>query len=221
MFSEFAIEHKYKISILLSFILLLILGNNLLERNNLNNLKDSFTRVYQDRLLAESFIFNMAAQLSKKELITDRIGSGDNMDLFTGLNQLNSEIAINIYKFEHTNLTPEEAQVFTSFLKLNNLIMVNEQKLLRQTWQSKQLDEIKQELTQNYNQANLYLNKLSEIQVKEGTILNDNSSRIMSGSFVASTFEISLLIIIGLFIQLLIFASRSAIPKHPQNQNLN
>src|SRR5690606_10651559 len=143
-------------------------------------------------LLAESFIFNMAAQLSKKELITDRIGSGDNMDLFTGLNQLNSEIAINIYKFEHTNLTPEEAQVFTSFLKLNNLIMVNEQKLLRQTWQSKQLDEIKQELTQNYNQANLYLNKLSEIQVKEGTILNDNSSRIMSGSFVASTFEISL-----------------------------
>ncbi|MBZ0247798.1 MAG: hypothetical protein K8H85_17780, partial [Cyclobacteriaceae bacterium] len=77
------------------------------------------------------------------------------------------------------------------------------------------------EIQKNFDMAMLDLNQLSKIQVSEGRLLKEQSKKIAAGSTLLSQLELVVLIGIGMLIQILIFTSRSALPKSPQQFGLN
>ncbi|MNE73447.1 hypothetical protein D3C80_1694580 [compost metagenome] len=80
----------------------------------------------------------------------------------------------------------------------------------------------KQLIDQQFIVALSNLNQLSAIQIAEGKKLMDGSKKIISESTLLTKLELAILIIIGLIIQVLIFASGSLVPKaQPKNHHLN
>lgn len=200
------IPHKMGTSLLLMGVLVLVLFNNLNERSNSTKLKTAFESIYEDRLMAESYILRLADELhqiqellenpasTKKELLTEKLGNIEQINLL----------------YLNTKLTPAEE---THFVHFENL-----------TWElTNSLQVGKFEMANSKIDAALRdLNLLSEIQVSEAHTLLAQTNRIFSAGSISSQFEIGLVILIGLMIQGILFASKSLqAPKTYSAENLN
>ncbi|MDV7394643.1 hypothetical protein RZS08_24885, partial [Arthrospira platensis SPKY1] len=62
---------------------------------------------------------------------------------------------------------------------------------------------------------------LSKIQRDVGTELRSSSKAIFAGTHLLANFEVSILLIVGLIIQIIIFSVQSARPRFPQRADLN
>ena len=59
----YAIPHKFTTSLLLLTVILIVFFNNLQERRNSSELRIAFDAIYEDRLLAESYILQLSSIL--------------------------------------------------------------------------------------------------------------------------------------------------------------
>jgi hypothetical protein len=62
----YRIQQKLPIAFLLAIILAGVFIKNMVERNSVSDLGDSFASVYEDRLLVESYIYQLSDRLYKK-----------------------------------------------------------------------------------------------------------------------------------------------------------
>jgi hypothetical protein len=212
----YAISHKQTAALLFAIIFLTVGGINILDRNTIETLEDSFSSVYEDRLLAESYIYKLTDHLYQKKLMmetweNDWQAMRNQMDLHN--------LAINaiIIDYEQTQLTPSEEIHFRNFKRTVNEIARTEATLF-------QHDDPKlmaERTTESFESVFKDLQHLSDIQVSEGRWLNEHSKRIMAGSDALTQLELAMLICIGLIIQVLIFASRSIVSRLPEKPSLN
>lgn len=210
----YRIQQKAQVAFLLAIILLGVLTKNMMEQENVSELGDSFSSVYEDRLLVESYIYKLSDHLYKKKLIIDQCKSDDRLELREKIEEHNAAIQSLIRDYEKTKLTSEESVFFQAFKKNMEEMNVLEAQYV-------QLNSGQPSLSRQFDIASGTLHELSSIQVSEGKTMADHSRKIVAGSSILSQFELALVVVIGLIIQALIFASRSITPAMPQKPNLN
>jgi hypothetical protein len=213
----YRIQQKAQVAFLLAIILMGILVKNVMERNNVSDLGDSFSSVYEDRLLVESYIYELSDHLHQKKLIFDNCEvNGNALTYRNQIERHNNDIAILIQEYEKTKFTEEESMFFQSFKNSIRKITFLETQYL--TFASGKNNS---KLDDQFKIASSDLQHLSNIQIAEGKLLSDQSKKIVAGTTILTQFELGMIVIIGLIIQALIFASQSLTPKVIQNHNLN
>ena len=216
----FTIRQKSKAAIILGVVFLLILGKNWYDERKVAELGNSFSSVYEDRLVVEAYIYQLSDHIYQKKIMLDNCSNQENMPhLQNKLDQHNTAISSLIQDYEKTKLTTIETDCFAAFKANVAAIELLENKYLSSANQPSQIT--KSGLDKRYEIAVKNLHQLSGIQVAEGKLLNDQSKKIIAGSSLLTQFELAVLIGIGLIIQGLIFAAKSAVPKKSQAFSLN
>jgi Four helix bundle sensory module for signal transduction len=210
-----------QVAFLLSIILFVVFANNVMESRNVTELGGSFSSVYEDRLLVESYIYNLSDHLYQKKIMLDHcdLVSNATTNLKVNIDQHNSEIQTLIHNYEITRLTENESRVFDEF-KINLDRMASmERDYIRLPEQDKA--EKRLQLNQQFFVVAKNLNLLSAIQIEEAKRLNDDSKRIIAGFTMLTQFEMAILIGIGLIILALILSSSQINPRQVVDSRLN
>lgn len=200
------IPNKLATALMLMGVLLLVFFNNLKERSNSTKLETAFESIYEDRLMAESYILRYSANLHQIQDLLKNPSSLSQVNLKEKLTEIQE---INLLYLD-TELTKTEEAYFGHFEKLTGEL-------------SKALSEGKLEIaTAKIRDAHKDLHALSEIQVTEAQVLLTQTRRIFSAGSASSQFEIGVIIIIALMVQAILFASKSlqgakTIPKEGLN----
>jgi hypothetical protein len=214
----YRIQQKLPIAFLLAIILAGVFIKNMVERNNVSDLGDSFASVYEDRLLVESYIYQLSDRLYKKKLIVGHCGESKNPEeVHTELKAHNAAIHILVTNYEKTKLTEAEVVSFQSLKSTLSEIEIIEAEFLKPNTEILSQASFERE----FRKASGNLNQLSNIQLAEGKILADQSKKIVAGSSILTQFELGMIIIIGLIIQALVLASNSITAKTDQKHQLN
>ncbi|AWV98763.1 hypothetical protein [Arcticibacterium luteifluviistationis] len=209
----YGIKGKVKIGAVLGGVLLLLLWSNLMDRKRATQLQTSFSAIYEDRLMVESFIFDLSTILHEREQLVTGLTSGvvSQADKAHLIN-LDGKMTSLINNYASTKFTDLEKRIFLEFTTLVPSIselghdidhgMVPKNKLLTQ-------------------QALAKLAVLSNIQTTEGQRLIEETNGIILQKKSSSQFEIISLIALAIMIQVLLFSSTSVFKKIQQKPHLN
>lgn len=218
----YSIEQKTKAALLLALVMVLVIAKNMMDSRNVSQLGSSFSSVYEDRLLVESYIFQLSGHLYQKEMMVANCSSqGMDTTLRDKINGHNIAILALLQDYEKTKLTPAEASFFQAFKQNMAQIRALEVSYLTVVSETNEQGRIQAQMDDQYSRAARNLERLSNIQVSEGKLLNDKSKQIMAGAALLTQCEMALLICIGVIIQMIIFASKSVLPKKTQMPWLN
>ncbi|GAB3668413.1 hypothetical protein GCM10028791_43810 [Echinicola sediminis] len=217
-----SIKNRVKLAILLMVVFVAVFIKNLVEEENVSDLTSSFTTIYEDRLLPESYIFHLSENLLRKQMLLESCEGKEDYLKSLGENQLyNAEIDSILIAFEATHLTGEEAVFLTSLRNNIEDLYVLESDISRDAGDPVNFTADKLAFYELITKASGNLNELSEIQLAIGKELNDQSQRIKAGSSVLSKFEMALLLILGILINILIFGVISTKSRMKQRAHLN
>jgi hypothetical protein len=215
------IKHKSKIALLLLGLIAVILLSLQEHQNNLTEIKNNCNEIFKDRLLAHDYIYKLTENSYKKKIeVQNFIRNNNYTSIYDLFEQENSESEKIIRFFEKTKLTEEEKVLFIAFKKNQHLLKMIENKF---QWSNTKTQQIMLLMTHDkITDASLnHLQSLSEIQLTEGKKLNMVSNKIAGYSDIFNQLNWGLVLIIGLSIQILIFASKSSQSKNVQNNFLN
>jgi hypothetical protein len=189
------IRHKMAAALLLGTVIGIVLLNNLSEQKNSDELNDAFASLYEDRLLAESYILTMYQDLHEIESLTKNATTTSALTM--QLNPVLTDLRETITLYSKTTLTPQEETEFNAFTAHVNAV---EAGLTSGRFSESHLAA---------DHALSKLSVLSAIQVEEGARLQKDSHRIFQSSLTSSQLEMAMLVVIGLLIQALIFSTRT------------
>lgn len=210
----YGVKEKFKIAMALTVVILLVLITSMINKNHFTKLQESFTSVYEDRLLVENYIYKLSRELNKKRMAIYNRSEESNE-----ANRSDQRIDVLISNFQNTTLTTEESTVLEDFVEKIKVLRQIELEYKNST--SDQHDALYTAYEEQFDMLSADLLRLSEIQLEEGKKLMETSTSIVTNSHLYSQLEIILVIGIGLVIQALIFASKSLRPKLTQNEHLN
>lgn len=218
----YSIKNKLTAAVLLAAILIITLANNLVERSHFKQLDASFASMYEDRMLVESYIFQLYENLQKRqELITTADSELGYEHLKADLHEYKAQRNELIKKYATTYLTTEEEVEFDKLKAAVKNINSAEDGLLNLTKSQDELSELISSNREKTSSAFETLSVLSSIQTSEAKSIRAKSERIILGNISISQLEMAILIIIGLVIQALIFSSKSMKPNINQKHQLN
>jgi hypothetical protein len=190
-----------------------------MDKKVMTELGGFFSTVYEDRLLAESYIYQLSDHLYRKKMLIDN--SRDAAQLAAAREAVgshNAAITALVKNYEKTQLTPAESVLFRNFRSNLERMLEAEAAVLP----GREPAAAREQLDAQFQLASANLSRLSGIQVSEGRLLNEKSHQNIAGSALLTQLELAVLIGIGLIIQGLIFTSGSFGPKiTPPNPGLN
>ncbi|MES2592939.1 MAG: MCP four helix bundle domain-containing protein [Bacteroidota bacterium] len=214
----YSIRHKGKLAVLLLAVVLLEISSSNLYTDNINQMSDSFSELYADRLIAQDYIYKLAEILHKRKYTLIQ-QNNENTELNNLSHKDKTEISLLLNNYEKTQLTPSENALFKDFKNNLSSLMAMDQRFTKSS-----NNNLKQYSEKQNNLLTLsleQLEQLSEIQLSRGKNLNETSLKTASFSNLLNQFDMAIVIIIGIAIQAIVFASTSTIPKSPQNHLLN
>lgn len=196
----YSIKNKAVASVALLSLCLLVLFSNYIDRNHTESVKKSISTLYEDRLIAESYIFKMTSCLYQiKELI-----NADTINTNKRINTL-------LFKINETSNSYHE----TKFTDLEKIKADELQTILRK------IEPDQPKNTQNnldaVNKAINLLNELSAIQLAESKQIMNYAETLYFTGKTSSQFVFALIIIILIVFQALVFTSKPLIPKDKPN----
>jgi len=212
------IRQKMQVAFLLGIIVMVVYANSVMENRNVSELGGSFSSVYEDRLLVESYIYKLSEHLYQKKIMLDHCATAYDAELKSKIDLHNTEIRSLIHHYENTLLTETESRVFGE-LK-NNISQMADLELDFIEDGNAASASLTQLDLQFLSAANS-LGQLSLIQIEEAKKLNDDSKKIIAGFSMLTQFEMVMLIVIGLIIQVLILSSAPIISRHVVDARLN
>lgn len=217
----YSIQQKFKAAALLAVVCVVILFTNFLGKQHMDELSNSLSSVYEDRLVVESYIYMISDQLYQKKLAFDNCSATDASDFRSKISAHNEAISGLLIYYERTLLTEEEAACLEDF-KTNIAALQN----LELDYMDTPADDPQQVATralldERFALASANLRRLSQIQVKEGKALNEQSQRIVQGSSLLTNLEMVVLFCIAIILQVIVVASQPAIARPWQQTNLN
>ncbi len=210
------LQHKLKIALLLCIILIAVFVNNRIESGIISRLGSSFTSVYEDRLVVESYIFQLSNHLHNKKHILNEVSANESKIIQDKINVANTAINQLVTDFEKTKLTTQEDSLLNLFKNELKLLEVSENKYILSHSPQKFIL-----LNEYFSRGFHLLSGLSAVQMIEGKNLYENSQKAVLSNASAAQFELALIIIIGLIILSLIFESKKISTTFNQNINLN
>jgi hypothetical protein len=201
---------KLKVAIILTFIIILIFGKNILERKNFNELGDTLVSVYEDRLVVESYIFNISEKLFRIKLLVNHCAfESDYTHVIEDISTYENEILAIVEDFENTNLTVKEGEFLSDFKKIisENLRIQDYDLLFTQEGGINSVKVI--QYNEYIERAINDLDRLSSIQIEEGKRLYVNAEKVVNRSRIWAQFEVAALVILLIIIYLLIYTTKS------------
>jgi hypothetical protein len=191
----YSIQNKITASGALLTLCVLVLFSNYTDREHTNNVKNSISTLYEDRLVVEDYILKMTIDVYEIKQALHLAGQHDkpsteqitaSLSRIDGLSEA----------YLKTKLTKTEDVTFTSLL---NTI---------QEFRSSpaQSDQDKLNLA---NRALLLLNDLSSIQLQESKLIMKQAEDLYRSGKAASQFAFAITIIILIVLQALVFASKT------------
>lgn len=217
----YSIQQKFKAAVLLAIICFIVLITNFLGRHHMDELSHSFSSVFEDRLVVESYIYEISDHLYQKKLTLDDCSEFADSDSRSKIGFHNKAIGDLLLFYDKTLLTKEEALCLEDFKAHFTALKDLEFQYLKNGTDEAQHTATHNLLNEHFGLASANLRQLSYIQVKEGKVLNDQSQRIVKGSSILTSFEMVVLICIAIILQILVLASRPAISRSWQNGHLN
>ncbi|SJZ47613.1 MCP four helix bundle domain-containing protein [Sediminibacterium ginsengisoli] len=211
-----AVPQRIKIALLLAMVFILVFAKNRMDTKNVSALGHSFTSVYEDRLVVEGYIFRISHLLYQKKIHADEITAGTYPLDKAGTQ--NREIETLLTSYAKTKLTPEEETHFKALTDNIHFALAAEKQLADRKDNSAGITSV---FNKSLEQAEYQLHQLSGIQIKEGQLMNDHSKRVIAGSTLLTQFELGMLVILGLTIQVMIFTGKTAKQPFPENPQLN
>lgn len=184
---------KWVLGILMVFIL--IITTNLLDRNNFVRVKDSVVSIYEDRLIANDLIFEIASSIKQKEIAIVT----SNADFFNVTNESeNKNIEFSIERYEKTKLTPEERTVFDEFKTNIDKLKIKESQFVQNGMEDKSnLLKLLFEIDEN-------LHDLNKIQLNEGRRQMSISQKAIDTVELFTQIEIYLLVFLAIVVQVIV-----------------
>jgi hypothetical protein len=199
---------RRKITALVSIGLLLTLlyGKNLLERGSFRSISGTFTEVYDDRLLVESYIFQISEKLFRIQKLVDHCDI--NHDYTKVVEEISAEekaILTLVAAFEATSLTEPEAALLSDFKRIiEKDLSIKAAQLLYSDSSGINKEQVKI-YDQKIARAQQDLVNLSKIQLEEGKKLVTKAKTLINRSQIWAQFELALLLIVVLVIYVFIF----------------
>lgn len=184
---------KWILGILMIFVL--IMATNLIDRNNFLRVRDSVVSIYEDRLVANDLIFEMATVVHQKQLA---VAQSDTL-FFTATNsQHNNRLIELVARFGNTKLTVQESQVFKDLKEHLERLPQQEALYVSSGFTNQGL------LQETFLIVNTHLNELSKIQLSEGSRQMSISKRAMDTVELFTQLEIYILIFLALVMQIIV-----------------
>jgi len=199
-------RRKLTALIAIGLLLALLYGKNLLERGSFRSISGTFTEVYDERLLAESYIFQISEKLFRIQKLVDHCDI--TYDYTKVVEEISSEeqaILTLVGAFEATQLSEPEAALLGDFKR----IIEKDLRIKSAQFLYSDSSGINTEQVEIYDQkiarAQQDLVSLSKIQLEEGKKLVTKAKALINRSQIWAQFEVALLLILVLVIYLFIF----------------
>lgn len=217
----YGIPQKKRVALWATLVMVIFFAINWIDKNNATTLDSTFDSVYEDRLLVESYIFLLSEHLYQKKITISMCGNYiEQSVLDVKIKTHNKSIHDLVVAFGKTKLTSEESSYFGRLKTgLKEIEALETEFILAKNEESRM--PVMASMQERFDTAIGDLNQLSKIQIAEGKMLKDQSKKILAGTTLLTQFELVIIIGIGILIQILIFASRSSVPKKPQHHRLN
>lgn len=184
----------------------LVLTTNLIDRNNFVQVKDSVISIYEDRLVAKQYIYEISKLIHKKELA---ILKNDTTSFEKNFKNINQKIKSSLSNYEKTKLTTEEAQVFQDLKDdLKTLGNVETKFLNNEFENNSEILNLLKSITET-------LDTLSQIQLTEGSRQMNITKRAVEDVELFTQLEIYFLIFLAVLIQIIVLYN----PKTDQKDN--
>jgi hypothetical protein len=195
----YSIQNKITASGVLLTLCVLVLFSNYLDRDHTNNVKNSISTLYEDRLIVEDYILKMTIDIYeiKQALhVSDQGGESSASQVTALLSHIDGL---------------SEAYLKTKFTKEEDVTFAELLKTLKKFEIESQSDEDKLALA---NQALVLLSNLSDIQLEESKLIMKQVEELYISGKVASQFAFGITIVILIVLQALVFTSKT-LPKTP------
>lgn len=198
--------NKIKWVLGITLIFGLVLTTNLIDRNNFVQVKDSVISIYEDRLVAKQYIYEISKLIHKKELA---ILKNDTTSFEKNFKNINQKIKSSLSNYEKTKLTTEEAQVFQDLKDdLKTLGNVETKFLNNEFENNSEILNLLKSITET-------LDTLSQIQLTEGSRQMNITKRAVEDVELFTQLEIYFLIFLAVLIQIIVLYN----PKTDQKDN--
>lgn len=188
---------RFNISLALLVVFALILGTNLLDKNHFNTAQTALASIYEDRLVAQNYIFQITTIIHEKEL---RLNDPSNLSRKKKDYQKLEEL---IEAFSNTELTAEENRQFISL-----------QNHLKELKKMDRDSIVPNQKGQIFHKLKNDLNQLSETQINEGRNNTQLAQKSLNTNLLLSNLEIGFLIVIGMLLLFVIFYRGEKTIKH-------
>lgn len=202
----YSLKNKLTASIVLLALCLLVLLSNYLDRLHTENVKNSISTMYEDRLIVEEYIFKMTQNTYqiREALNTATVDNDEKI-----VKKFTDNIKNTFDSFSKTRLTEKEKltadELKLQISELNKILLSNNKVSLKYT------DEILNTL-----------NKLSEIQLDESKLIMKQVEDQYASIKASSEFAFAIIIVILIVLQILVFSGESLIPLFkPKDPSLN
>jgi len=189
------IKNKFLASIVLLTLCLLVLFSNYLDRKHTQNVKNSISTLYEDRLIAENYILQMTSIIYQ---IREILKSDLNTFKTNAVIKLIEDFNGTYYIYSKTKLTQtEKATAVELISSLKNF----EQTVLNNNFEISNTEKIL-----------FSLGKLSTIQLDESKLIMKNVEAQHATIKATSQFAFAIIIIILVVLQIIVFSGESLIP---------
>ena len=111
----YSLPNKTKIAFCSALILIMIFAKNWVDKRNVNTLDSSFSSVFDDRLVVESYIFQFSDNLYQKKIMIANCSNAEHvLDVQPQVNTHNTTINQILTDYEKTKLTTAESMYFNN-----------------------------------------------------------------------------------------------------------
>jgi hypothetical protein len=199
-------KRKIGAFLIIGLLLVLLYGKNLLERQSFRRVSSTLSDVYEDRLLVESYIFQISEKLFSIQKLVDHCNLNfDYSKVVLEISKEEQEILKLVSAFEATQLTEQEAALLTDFKRIiEKDLSIKSYQLLYNDSSGVNEAQVKV-YDQKIARAQQDLEKLSVIQLEEGGKLVSKAKTLINRSQIWAQFELALLVIFIVVIYIYIF----------------
>ena len=197
----YSIQNKIAASGALLTLCILVLISNYTDQSHTNNVKNSISTLYEDRLVVEDYILKMTIDIYEIKQALHFAGQHDQPPA-DRISRLLAHIDGLSKAYQKTKFTKTEDVTFTALVGT--------------------LNELKSRASQELaNHALVLLNELSAIQLAESKLIMNRAENLYQSGKAASQFAFAITIIILIVLQALVFASKTLPVKKPMGTGLN
>lgn len=219
----YAIQQKMTAALVLGALFLLLIFSNFIQNRDFQQLDRNFAAIYEDRLLAEGYLFRLSTRMHQESnLLKEAVLSGKAPSASgTTIASLDAEIFSLLSDYEKTRLTKAEETLFLQLRQKMNELQSGKQNYYAAA-ENEQRSKQAVLMQRDMELALSILSDLSEIQITEGKKLKENTNVVFLGNKASMQLETVVLILLGLLIQAIVFASKTVkMSKKPAGYQLN